>query len=181
MSTSKNYPGQNVLISYLKERGNKSSYHGFLDLHHDIIVTSTFSENWKDLDNSWATHFMEEAEKLNLEALKEKRNLQIFWQEVIKEYYEKENLVPSITSKVTSTKDFSETSQQKNSELINFCYDILHELENKSCAYPFKYINKADKVIKHPIDLFTINLKLKNNQYKSLKEFEKDVRLIFRN
>ncbi|POG58586.1 Bromodomain-containing protein, partial [Rhizophagus irregularis DAOM 181602=DAOM 197198] len=59
--------------------------------------------------------------------------------------------------------------------------DILHELENKSCAYPFKYINKADKVIKHPIDLFTINLKLKNNQYKSLKEFEKDVRLIFRN
>ncbi|CAB5200579.1 unnamed protein product [Rhizophagus irregularis] len=89
---------------------------------------------------------MEEAEKLNLEALKEKinierlqrkRNLQIFWQEVIKEYYEKENLVPSITSKVTSTKDFSETSQQKNSELINFCYDILHELENKSCAYPF--------------------------------------------
>ncbi|CAB4373503.1 unnamed protein product [Rhizophagus irregularis] len=191
MSTSKNYPGQNVLISYLKERGNKSSYHGFLDLHHDIIVTSTFSENWKDLDNSWATHFMEEAEKLNLEALKEKinierlqrkRNLQIFWQEVIKEYYEKENLVPTITSKVTSTKDFSETtSQQKNSELINFCYDILHELENKSCAYPFKYINKADKVIKHPIDLFTINLKLKNNQYKSLKEFEKDVRLIFRN
>ncbi|CAB4478589.1 unnamed protein product [Rhizophagus irregularis] len=140
-----------------------------------------------DLDNSWATHFMEEAEKLNLEALKEKinierlqrkRNLQIFWQEVIKEYYEKENLVPSITSKVTSTKDFSETSQQKNSELINFCYDILHELENKSCAYPFI---AADKVIKHPIDLFTINLKLKNNQYKSLKEFGKDVRLIFRN
>ncbi|CAB5357321.1 unnamed protein product [Rhizophagus irregularis] len=130
---------------------------------------------------------MEEAEKLNLEALKEKinierlqrkRNLQIFWQEVIKEYYEKENLVPSITSKVTSTKDFSETSQQKNSELINFCYDILHELENKSCAYPFI---AADKVIKHPIDLFTINLKLKNNQYKSLKEFGKDVRLIFRN
>ncbi|PKY53014.1 hypothetical protein RhiirA4_470993 [Rhizophagus irregularis] len=112
------------------------------DLQHDIIVTSTFSENWKDLDNFWVTHFLEEAEKLNLEALKEKenywvvrfgnqsialnsgiltlslvksansgggigyinierlqhkRNLQIFLQEVIKVYYEKENLVPSIT------------------------------------------------------------------------------------
>ncbi|PKY60686.1 hypothetical protein RhiirA4_519497 [Rhizophagus irregularis] len=31
------------------------------------------------------------------------------------------------------------------------------------------------------MDLFTINLKLKNNQYTSLEEFEKDIRLIFRN
>ncbi|PKK62999.1 Bromodomain-containing protein, partial [Rhizophagus irregularis] len=36
-------------------------------------------------------------------------------------------------------------------------------------------------VIKHPMDLFTINLKLENNQYKSLKEFEEDIRLIFCN
>ncbi|PKC07058.1 Bromodomain-containing protein, partial [Rhizophagus irregularis] len=35
--------------------------------------------------------------------------------------------------------------------------------------------------IKHPMDLFTINLKLENNQYKNLKEFEKDIRLMFRN
>ncbi|RGB42377.1 Bromodomain-containing protein, partial [Rhizophagus diaphanus] len=35
--------------------------------------------------------------------------------------------------------------------------------------------------IKHPMDLFTINSKLKNNQYTSLEEFEKDIRLIFRN
>ncbi|EXX56702.1 Bdf1p [Rhizophagus irregularis DAOM 197198w] len=31
------------------------------------------------------------------------------------------------------------------------------------------------------MDLFTINLKLKNNQYTSLEEFEKDIRLIFCN
>ncbi|PKK62385.1 Bromodomain-containing protein, partial [Rhizophagus irregularis] len=59
--------------------------------------------------------------------------------------------------------------------------DILHELENKSYANLFyKYIEK-DKVIKNPMDLFTINLKLKNNQYTSLEEFEKDIRLIFCN
>ncbi|PKB99079.1 Bromodomain-containing protein, partial [Rhizophagus irregularis] len=35
--------------------------------------------------------------------------------------------------------------------------------------------------IKNPMDLFTINSKLENNQYTSIKEFEKDIRLIFRN
>ncbi|RGB25975.1 Bromodomain-containing protein, partial [Rhizophagus diaphanus] len=58
--------------------------------------------------------------------------------------------------------------------------DILHELENKSCAFPFKCIKKKD-MIKHPMDLSIINLKLKNNQYKSLEGFEKDIRLIFHN
>ncbi|PKK59582.1 Bromodomain-domain-containing protein, partial [Rhizophagus irregularis] len=36
-------------------------------------------------------------------------------------------------------------------------------------------------VIEYPMDLFTINSKLENNQYTSLKEFEKDIRLIFCN
>ncbi|PKC13724.1 Bromodomain-containing protein, partial [Rhizophagus irregularis] len=35
--------------------------------------------------------------------------------------------------------------------------------------------------IKNPMDLFTINSKLENNQYTSTGEFEKDIRLIFRN
>ncbi|RGB42341.1 Bromodomain-containing protein, partial [Rhizophagus diaphanus] len=35
--------------------------------------------------------------------------------------------------------------------------------------------------IKNPMDLFTINSKLENNQYTSTEEFEKDIRLIFRN
>ncbi|PKY54535.1 Bromodomain-containing protein, partial [Rhizophagus irregularis] len=37
------------------------------------------------------------------------------------------------------------------------------------------------KIIEHPMDLLTINSKLENNQYTSLEEFEKDIRLIFRN
>ncbi|CAB4444547.1 unnamed protein product [Rhizophagus irregularis] len=76
MNTSKNYPGQNVLISYLKKQDSNSSYYGFLNLHYNVIVTSTFSDNWKSLDNAWSTHFLEEAEKLNLNQkfLKEKKN-----------------------------------------------------------------------------------------------------------
>ncbi|RGB21677.1 Bromodomain-containing protein, partial [Rhizophagus diaphanus] len=35
--------------------------------------------------------------------------------------------------------------------------------------------------INHPMDLFTINSKLKNDQYTSIKDFEKDIRLIFYN
>ncbi|PKB97135.1 Bromodomain-containing protein, partial [Rhizophagus irregularis] len=35
--------------------------------------------------------------------------------------------------------------------------------------------------IKNPMDLFTINSKLENNQYRSTDEFEKDICLIFRN
>ncbi|CAB4397410.1 unnamed protein product [Rhizophagus irregularis] len=63
-----------VLISYLKKQGSNSSYYGFLNLHYNVIVTSTFSDNWKSLDNAWSTHFLEEAEKLNLNQkfLKEK-------------------------------------------------------------------------------------------------------------
>ncbi|RGB38459.1 Bromodomain-containing protein, partial [Rhizophagus diaphanus] len=62
--------------------------------------------------------------------------------------------------------------------------DILHELKNKSCAnlfYKYEEEDVKNKVIKNPMDLFTINLKLKNNQYTSLEEFEKDIRLIFCN
>ncbi|GBC01606.1 hypothetical protein RclHR1_04260006 [Rhizophagus clarus] len=186
MNTSKNYPGKNVLISYLKERGNKSSYHGFLNVHHDAIVASKFSNDWKDLDNAWATHFLEEAEKIglnqkylkekvNIERFQHRKNLQTFWQEIIIEY-EKENLVPA------AQPDFYNKETKKNNELIiNFCSDILHELENKSCSHLFYKPIKSDKIIKHPMDLSIINIKLKNDQYRNLREFEDDIRLMFRN
>ncbi|PKC14739.1 Bromodomain-containing protein, partial [Rhizophagus irregularis] len=38
-----------------------------------------------------------------------------------------------------------------------------------------------EKEIKNPMDLFTIISKLENDQYTSIEEFEKDIRLIFRN
>ncbi|CAB5308690.1 unnamed protein product [Rhizophagus irregularis] len=121
-------------------------------------------------------------------------------QEIIKEY-EKENFksfskkieilqtdIQSDISLQKETSKVSETSQlnlpKKNIKLINFCYDILHELEDESYANLFyKYAEKdiKNKDIKHPMDLFTINSKLENNQYISLEEFENDIYLIFRN
>ncbi|PKK68612.1 hypothetical protein RhiirC2_713260 [Rhizophagus irregularis] len=114
--------------------------------------------------------------------------------QVIKEY-EKENLLLAensqpdvlLTKKTVKipVKNLSETSQSVlPNQFTDFCYDILHELENKFYANLFyKYVEKdvKNKVIENPMDLFTINLKLKNNQYTSLEKFEKDIRLIFCN
>ncbi|CAG8487769.1 7762_t:CDS:2, partial [Ambispora gerdemannii] len=78
MSTSK-YLGYDVLISYLNERENQS-YRGFLDLHRNVIVASLVSDDWHDLDNNWADHFLREAEVLldrkTFVALKEKNLLE---------------------------------------------------------------------------------------------------------
>ncbi|CAI2195665.1 6413_t:CDS:2, partial [Funneliformis geosporum] len=71
----KTYLGKDVITSYLMKRGDKSSYHGCLAQCRDVVVSLSFSSsNWKDLDNAWATHFLVEAERLDLdqEALKKK-------------------------------------------------------------------------------------------------------------
>ncbi|GBB88332.1 hypothetical protein RclHR1_01490013 [Rhizophagus clarus] len=85
-------------------------------------------------------------------------------------------------------KDFSKTIQsdlnlqsdsKKNIKLIDFYYNILHELENISFSHSFfKHIEKdiINKHVKYPIDLFTINSKLENNEYTKLEEFEEDIR-----
>ncbi|CAB4492997.1 unnamed protein product [Rhizophagus irregularis] len=74
----------------------------------------------------------------------------------------------------------STENNSKNFQLINFCYDILQELDIKSNIHPFYEISNEN--IKNSMDLiFTIISKLENNQYASIEEFEKDIRLIFRN
>ncbi|GES92952.1 hypothetical protein GLOIN_2v1781474 [Rhizophagus clarus] len=120
----------------------------------------------------------------------------MFWQRVIKEHHKKENFLSTTTATSCSKKsvkaptkvDLSKAFQpdfhkktNKNIEFTNFCCGILHELENKTCAHPFYKYVESNKNIKYPIDLFTINSKLKNNQYTSLSEFEEDIRQIFCN
>ncbi|PKC57573.1 hypothetical protein RhiirA1_472282 [Rhizophagus irregularis] len=85
MSISESYPGQNVLISYIKKQKTKISYCGFLKNYHDIIVISTFTDNWNklnstwtvldnwnNLDNLWAGRFLSEGK--DLPNLKDKGN-----------------------------------------------------------------------------------------------------------
>ncbi|CAG8645109.1 1285_t:CDS:2 [Rhizophagus irregularis] len=196
-TTTEKYIGYDALVSYLIKSRNCQSYHGFLDLNRTIIISSLNSQTstslalneWKNVDIIWYTHYLDEAKRLlepdDFDTVKKKK-------------CEKENLVPAVTSIASSvevssqpdallpkkTVNLSEISQldlsKKNIKLIDFCYDILHELENEFYAHKFnKYIDKdiENKVIKHPISLFTINLKLKNNQYTSLEEFEKDILL----
>ncbi|GES92261.1 bromodomain-containing protein [Rhizophagus clarus] len=125
--------------------------------------------------------FIELKKKVNIECLQRKKNLQTFWQEIIKEH-EKENIVTTISEKKVQIKNISKSDLSKeNIKLINYCYNILYELEDKPYAYLFYKNNIKDKVIKYPMDLFTINSKLENNQYTKLEEFEDDVRLIFCN
>ncbi|CAB4388508.1 unnamed protein product [Rhizophagus irregularis] len=290
MSATENYIGFEELVFYLNE-SRKISYHGFLDIYRNTIIASLSQlnnfplEKWQNFNIAWTNRFLDNAKelldsntftelkkKVNIEHSKRKKDLQIFWQEVIKDYeksqkiikeYEKENtfttVIPlpkepikfsetlqskeplpkksikfpetlqskentfttvkslsktlqpdiSLLSKKTgksSVKNLSETSQldlskknitfinnfcydidlsKKNITFINnFCYDIFHELENESYANLFYKYTKEDvknEVIEYPMDLFTINSKLENNQYTSLKEFEKDIRLIFCN
>ncbi|CAB5367016.1 unnamed protein product [Rhizophagus irregularis] len=125
--------GQDTLISYLKKHSNKS-YRRFLYINYDVIIASVTSNlKWNNLDNAWAGNYIREAEKifvdhqqvvetlkekLNIERLKYKKELQAYWQGVIKEY-EKENLVSekkSYSKKINKilTKDLPETSKKNN-------------------------------------------------------------------
>ncbi|UZO27701.1 uncharacterized protein OCT59_019890 [Rhizophagus irregularis] len=126
------YHGQDTLISYLKKHSNKL-YRRFLYINYDVIVASVTSNlKWNNLDNAWAGNYIREAEKifvdhqqvvetlkekLNIERLKYKKELQAYWQGVIKKY-EKENLVSekkSYSKKINKilTKDLPETSKKK--------------------------------------------------------------------
>ncbi|GBB83517.1 hypothetical protein RclHR1_10220001 [Rhizophagus clarus] len=254
---TENYIGYEALVSYLSEQKNWS-YRGFLNLNQDIIVTSLFSltnnspltlANWENFDAIWYNRFLTKAKdlfepitikkKITTEHLQQRKNLQTFWEVVIKEYKKKylipaslskktlnqhehekenltsafllkekkeildqqeENLMPAFTTITSLSKETFKNKKKivdrnlvptiiipketVNIKLINFCYDILHQLENSPYAnlfYKYNEKNIINKVIKYPMDLFTINLKLENNQYTNLEEFEKDIRLIFRN
>ncbi|GBC11654.2 hypothetical protein GLOIN_2v1784755 [Rhizophagus irregularis DAOM 181602=DAOM 197198] len=93
--TSK-YLGQDTLISYLREKNYRSSYHEFMDLHLDVIIASSSSfSNWKGLDEFWSFEFLKKAEKLRMD-LKEKTKLEhseiwlvLYWKKFIKEHEEK--------------------------------------------------------------------------------------------
>lgn len=51
-----------ALVSYIREKTNRSSFRGFLNLHRDIVVSSSFLKGWSELDRYWVVHFLEVAE-----------------------------------------------------------------------------------------------------------------------
>lgn len=75
---------------------------------------------------------------------------------------------------------------------LRFCNQTIKELTSKKhYNYNFPFLSPVDTValnipnyndiVKEPMDLGTIQTKLANNQYENGEEFERDVRLIFKN
>lgn len=82
--------------------------------------------------------------------------------------------------------------RKKNASELKFCDMVVKELGKKIHeAYAFPFYTPVDpvalnipdyfKIIKKPMDLSTIQSKLKTNQYESGNDFEADIRLMFRN
>ncbi|CUM64800.1 uncharacterized protein PRCAT00002412001 [Priceomyces carsonii] len=82
--------------------------------------------------------------------------------------------------------------KKKNAADLRFCNQTIKELTSKK-HYNFNFpflspvdavalnIPKYHEVVKEPMDLGTVQSKLANNQYENGDEFERDVRLIFKN
>ncbi|KAK1902813.1 Bromodomain adjacent to zinc finger domain protein 2B [Dissostichus eleginoides] len=81
----------------------------------------------------------------------------------------------------------AKTAKDSNTNGLTTCRVLLAELEAHQDAWPFltpvnqKAVPGYRKVIKKPMDLFTIREKLTNNQYLNLETFIADVNLIFDN
>ncbi|CAG4958104.1 unnamed protein product [Parnassius apollo] len=79
------------------------------------------------------------------------------------------------------------TSAKKQLKELQFCKNLLCEMECHEHAWPFlvpvntKQFPQYRKVIKCPMDLSTIRRKLQDGFYKCKEEFASDVRLIFSN
>ncbi|EEB07604.1 bromodomain protein [Schizosaccharomyces japonicus yFS275] len=82
--------------------------------------------------------------------------------------------------------------RRKDATEMKFCQAVLKELfkkQHETYAYPF--YQPVDpvafgcpdyfKVIKHPMDLGTMQNKLNHNEYANIKDFEADVNLVFKN
>ena len=75
---------------------------------------------------------------------------------------------------------------------LKFCKDVLNELKKPKYSALTQYFDAPvdavalniptyHKIIKKPMDLDTVEKKLDTNQYEKAKDFEEDVRLIFKN
>lgn len=83
--------------------------------------------------------------------------------------------------------------KKKKYELqLRFCQEVLKELQStKNWQYNQYFLEPVDpvalniptyfQIIKKPMDLRTVQNKLENNVYEKAKDFEEDVRLIFKN
>ena len=88
---------------------------------------------------------------------------------------------------LSKNKNFGDSIEKTTNQ--RRCREILRSIMNKQIAYPFLRpvdhvaleIPDYPNVIKNPMDLGTIRENLRSNQYNTVLEFAKDVRLTFQN
>ncbi|CAB5373661.1 unnamed protein product [Rhizophagus irregularis] len=180
MSTSEDFIGQNALTTYLSDNNRTTkSYWRFLKNHRDIIIasidTTSTLDNWKYLDNLWTVQYKEN--NVSTEENNEKKNIVLadssYSQKII-ENSDNNHFISIKNQSISNSShlrknieipiknhSISTENNSKNSQLINFCYDILQELNIKSNIHPFYEISNEN--IKNSMDLFTIISKLENN------------------
>ena len=82
--------------------------------------------------------------------------------------------------------------RKKHAAELRFCQSVIKELQKKAHeSYSFPFLHPVDpvalqipdypKIIKHPMDIGTIDQKLKDQQYATADEFYADVKLVFKN
>lgn len=72
----------------------------------------------------------------------------------------------------------------KGAEAYKKCEKILNELKKHPCAEPFLIARNDEeyiKIVKEPMDLATVNKKLKSSQYTTSGQFAKDIKKIWDN
>ncbi|CAB4492903.1 unnamed protein product [Rhizophagus irregularis] len=154
-----------------------------------IDTTSTL-DNWKYLDNLWTsqlefdlgnlldlTRHEYKENNVSTEENNEKKNIVLadssYSQKII-ENSDNNHFISIKNQSISNSShlrknieipiknhSISTENNSKNSQLINFCYDILQELNIKSNIHPFYEISNEN--IKNSMDLFTIISKLENN------------------
>ncbi|CAB4389830.1 unnamed protein product [Rhizophagus irregularis] len=211
MNTDENYIGYEALISYLNEPRNWS-YHGFLILNKNTIIASLtqlttntllIPTKWQQSFNiTWNKRFLNEAKqlldsntfdelkkKVNTEHSQRKKELQIFWQEVIKEYKknqkiikecEKENTFTTSLSKkpikLTKTLQSRENTFTTVTSLPKKSVEHSETLQQDASLLSKKIVKSSVKNISESsqLDLSKENIKLTNFCYDIFHELENE-------
>ncbi|WBW73326.1 SAGA complex histone acetyltransferase catalytic subunit Gcn5 [Schizosaccharomyces osmophilus] len=97
------------------------------------------------------------------------------------------NQVPGLME-VGWCKEMEDLAQQPKPKPFFAVLEMLFtEMQNHPSSWPFAQpVNREDvpdyyEVIEHPVDLSTMEYRLRNNQYESVEEFIRDAKLIFNN
>ncbi|RGB28312.1 hypothetical protein C1646_767957 [Rhizophagus diaphanus] len=184
---SEHYRGYSSICSYLKIRGEESSFREFVKLYQEMILESPpDSDNWVGLEVSWKTRFLNAAKETIPEHHKKlcekvksevsNKNLMTYWQDILTEKQH-----PSTSSNLSHIqKDDLLTSVSETLNIFKKVQFPTYYNKLKEIWYPI-IILKLDDEKKHLsqkahnyLSLFDTILKAKDDKYEELKKAEEE-------